>query len=339
MLSASERAAQRVLTPAVYDYYAGGSGDGSTVADERCLWDDVRFVPRVLRDVSSVSTTVTVLGSDVAGPAMLAPTAAHVLAHPDGEVATARAAKAANCLLVLSMRSSTRLEDVAAAAGPWWQQVYILGDRGVSDEVARRAAAAGARALVLTVDTPYLAGRTSTLPSCPIGVVAELDGRDPADLRLAQSPSADAADIQRLTRVSGLPVVVKGVLRGDEAARCLDAGAVAVIVSSHGGRQMDGVIPVHEALREVLDTVGDRCEVYVDGGIRSGRDVLRAVAIGARAVLVGRPVLWGLAVGGSAGVRDVLLTMHAELNAALGLAGCTSCDDAGADIVRWPRRY
>jgi 4-hydroxymandelate oxidase len=335
MRSALEDAASRVLPPEVFAYYATGSGDGVTVAEEEASWGRLRFRPRVLRDVSQLTTSTTVLGASVAAPVMVAPTATQALAHPDGEVATARGAKAMGCLMVLSMRSSRRLEDVASAAGSWWQQVYVLRDRGISDEVVRRAAAAGAAALVLTVDTPYVARKVSgRLPVLPAtGLIEALDSREPDDPRLWQAADVGVADIARLADASGLPVVVKGVLRGDEAVRCLDAGVAGVVVSSHGGRQLDGVIPVPQALAEVVGAIDGRCEVYVDGGVRSGRDVLRALAVGARAALLGRPVLWALAAGGSDGVRAMLDEVIADLRESLALAGCQGCDDVGPDLV------
>ena len=292
--------------------------------------------PRILRDVSSVTTRTTVLGTEVATPVLVAPSALHGLAHPDGEVATATGTREAGSLFVLSMRSSRTLEDVAAAAGPWWQQMYVLGDRGVSDEVARRAAAAGAGALVVTVDVPFVAKKpTGPLPPLPPSAIIEaLEGRDPADPRYHQAPDLGPADIARLKEITGLPVVAKGVLRGDEALRCLDAGADAVIVSTHGGRQLDGVVPSPVALPEVVDAVGDRAEVYVDGGVRTGGHVLRALALGARAVLIGRPVLWAVACGGAGGVRTLLEDLTEQTEECLGLAGCVSPADTGRDLIR-----
>ncbi len=335
--SPQERA-RAVLPDEVYRYYAAGSGAQRTLAHQEQAWDDLHLRPRLLRDVSSVTTSVTVLGTELRTPVLVAPAALHGLAHADGEVATAAGTRDAGSLLVLSMRASRTVEDVAAAAGPWWQQMYVLGDRGVSDEVARRAAAAGASALVVTVDVPFVAHKpTGPLPPLPPEAIVEaLAGRDPADPRYQQAPDLGPADIARLKALTGLPVVAKGVLRGDEALRCIDAGADAVIVSTHGGRQLDGVLPSPVALPEVVDAVGDRAEVYVDGGIRTGTHVLRALALGARAVLVGRPVLWGLAVDGADGVREVLDELSDSTREAFGLAGVRGPDDVGPDLVRRP---
>jgi len=332
---ALEQRARDVLPPDVLAYYTAGSGQQRTLVGQAAAWDAVHLRPRVLRDVSTVTTTTTVLGTQVAAPVLVAPTALHGLAHPEGEAATAAGTRDAGSLLVLSMRASRRLEDIAAAAGPWWQQMYVLGDRGVSDDVARRAVDAGASALVVTVDVPYVAHKpTGPLPPLPPDAIVEaLAGRDPADPRYQQAPDLGPRDLARLKELTGLPLVVKGVLRGDEAVRCLDAGADAVVVSTHGGRQLDGVVPSPAALPEVVEAVGGRCEVYVDGGVRDGVDVLRALALGARAVLVGRPVLWALGVGGRDGVRDLLVDLAAGTRDALGLAGCTSPDDVGPDLV------
>ena len=326
--------ARALLPSATWEYFAGGSGDGSDVERAAAAWAALRLRPRVLRDVSRVTTTTTVLGTPVALPVLVAPMAAHGLLHRDGEVATASGARTAGSLLVLSTRSSRLLPDVAAAAGPWWQQVYVMRDRGLSDEVARRAAGCGARALVLTVDTPYVAYRAGGRHPPPhefAHLLPELAAASPE--RTLQAPDVTAADLARLHELSGLPVVAKGVLRGDEARRCIAAGAAAVVVSAHGGRQLPGVAAPADVLAEVVAAVGDTAEVYVDGGVRTAVDVLRALAVGAGAVLVGRPVAWALARGGSGGVRELLDDLHAELAEALALAGCASVGEADPDLV------
>lgn len=327
--------AREALPADVYAYYAGGAGRERTLATQEEAWDDVELRPRVLRDVSAVSAATTVLGVGVATPVAVAPTAAHLMAHADGEVGVAAAARDAGALFVLSMRSSTRLERVAAVAGPFWQQVYVLRDRGVSDEVARRAADAGARALVLTVDTPHVARKPFGFPASlpPTGLVERLDLRDLADPALDQAPDVTARDVERLA-AGGLPVVAKGVLTAEGARACLDAGAAAVVVSTHGGRQLDGVVPTPRALPEVVDAVAGRAEVYADGGVRSGTDALKALALGARAVFVGRPVLWALAAGGAGGVHALLSGLAGEVEEALALAGCPSCAELGPDLAR-----
>ncbi len=330
-----EEGARQVLPPDVYAYYAAGSGQGQTFASQETAWAEVLLRPRLLRDTSRVETKTTVLGTPVAGPVLVAPTAGHGMAHTDGEAASARGAAAAGSLMVLSMRGSSRVEAVAAA-GPYWQQIYVLSDRGVSDEVAVRAAAAGARAIVLTVDTPFVTAKAvGGYPAgMPLqGVIEALDRREAGETGLLQVP-VRPDDISRLAELTGLPVVVKGVLRADEAQRCLDNGASAIVVSTHGGRQLDGVVPAPRALVEVVDAVGET-EVYVDGGVRTGIDVLRALGLGARAVLLGRPVLWALATGGPDGVQHLLEDVVRETAEALTLAGATSPADVGRDLVTW----
>jgi 4-hydroxymandelate oxidase len=330
-----EQQAGDVLPPDIAAWFASGAGDEITAGEQEAAWSSLRLRPRILNDVSGASTATTVLGCNLETPVMVAPTALQGLVHPDGEVATAAGAREAGSLFVVSMRASRRIEDVAAAAGPHWQQIYVLQDRGISDEVARRAAAGGASALVLTVDTPFVTRKPAGFPASlpPVGLVPELDQRDIDDPRLMQAGDVTARDIGRLAEISGLPVVAKGVLRGDEAMRCVHAGASAVIVSAHGGRQLDAVVPVPLALPEVVAAVGDHAEVYADGGLRSAVHVLAALALGARAVLLGRPIIWALAVDGSDGVRDLLRGLSEDLRQTMALAGCSTTADIAADLV------
>ncbi|MBV8789619.1 MAG: alpha-hydroxy-acid oxidizing protein [Mycobacterium sp.] len=332
-----EEQARQLLPPGVYDYFAGAAGDEVTLADNVAAWDRVRLRPRVLRDVSNVDTSTTALGVPVASPIHVAPTAFHRMAHPDGEEATARGTAAAGNLLVLSTRSTTRVEDVAAASGdgPRWYQVYVLQDRAKTEDQVKRAAAAGFSALVLTGDTPYVGRRLRdvrnefVIPSNVGEAIAEASDSGVID----QAPDITFDDIGWLLDLSGLPVLVKGVLRADDARACIDAGAAGVIVSNHGGRQLDGAIASVDALPEVVDAVGDAGEVYVDGGIRRGVDVVRALALGAHGVLVGRPVLWALATDGSEGVRRLLRALTHELVLAMALAGAKSVSEISRDLV------
>ena len=331
-----EEEARGLLPVGPYNFVATGAGDEETLAANREAWGRWWLRPRVLRDVADVDLTTTVLGTEVASPVMVAPTGFQRVLHQDGEVATARAAAETGALLVLSTRSTCSLDDIAPVAGPWWLQVYVLRDRGITAEVVRRSVAAGARALVLTGDTPVVSTRTRDadfeLAEHPMLVPELADVRDDAGLHHAADLTFD--DIGWLRDLAGgLPVVVKGVLRGDDARACLDAGAAAVWVSNHGARQLDGVVPTGVALPEVVDAVGADAEVYVDGGIRNGRDVLRALALGARAVAVGRPVLWALAADGADGVRDVLLGFADEAAEAMRLAGVRSPGAVTRDLV------
>jgi 4-hydroxymandelate oxidase len=328
------RRAQELLPDDVFDYFAAGSGAEVTLRREALAWDDVLLQPRVLRDVTDATAATWLLGQPVASPVLVAPMAAQRLAHPSGEVGVAAAARDAGALMVLSMRSSTRVEDVGVV-GPFWQQLYVLQDRGITDEVVQRASAAGTLALVVTVDTPLVASKRVGLPATlpPVGVVSALDRRIVTEERLQQARDLGPRDLERLAETSGLPVVAKGVLSAQAARDCVAAGAAAVIVSTHGGRQLDGVVPTPVALPEVVDAVGGEVEVYVDGGVRTGSHVLKALALGARAVLIGRPVLWALATGGSDGVRVLLDDLTVQVREALMLAGCRSCADVGRDLV------
>ena len=351
-LEALEAAARERLDQGVYDYIAGGAEDERTVAGNLAAWSRLALRPHVLRDVTEVSTATTLLGSEVPVPLLVAPMAYHRMCHPDGEAASAAGAAAAGALYVCSTQATMSVEEVALAApeAARWFQVYVVRDRGWTAELVARAAAAGYSALVLTVDVPLLGSRLRDLRN---------DFRLPVGLSPANAPPAGAARqrelavdvlaqagqfdpgltpevIGWLAERSGLPVVVKGVLRGDDAAACLEAGAAGVVVSNHGGRQLDTVVATADALAEVVAAVGDRAEVYVDGGVRRGTDVLKALALGARAVLVGRPVLWGLAVGVAAGVERVLSGLAGELRLAMALCGATGVGELSSDLVAGP---
>jgi 4-hydroxymandelate oxidase len=341
-----EDQARSILPRPVYDFLAGGAEDERTLEDNVAAWSRMRLRPRILRDVTEVSIQTTVLGVPVRLPVIVAPVALHRLAHQDGEVATARASAAAGSLMVVSTRASMTIEEIASAAPdlPRWFQVYVLQDRRWTEELVTRAAAAGYRAIVLTADTPLVGNRRRDAAnefSLPAGIgMANLRAGVEADIVLAhtypgteQSPAVTFDDIGWLASVSRLPVVVKGVLRADDALRCIDAGASALVVSNHGGRQLDGAVAGADALAEVVDAVAGNLEVYVDGGIRRGTDVLKALALGAGAVLVGRPVLWGLATGGAAGAQGVLDQLASELARDMALAGACSLADLTPDLV------
>lgn len=335
-----------MLKPDAWDYYSGGADDEVTLAESHPAWTRLRLRPHVLRDVSEVSTGTTVLGRPVTMPVLVAPMAYQRMAHDDGERATARAASRTGTIMVVSTLATVSLEEVAACTtDPGWFQLYVHRDRGWTAELVGRAAAAGYCALVLTVDLPLLGHRRRdernafTLPPglmmanvgapVPIGEGSGLASYASAEL----DPSLTPDDIAWLAELSGLPVVVKGVLRGDDAGACVDAGAAGVVVSTHGGRQLDTAIATADALPEVVQAVAGGAEVYVDGGLRLGTDVLKALSLGARAVLLGRPVLWGLAVGGEQGVVDVLEQLRAELARAMALTGAPDLSALTTDLV------
>ena len=344
-----ERTAREGMTPSAYDFFAGGADDELTLADNLAAWQRLRLRPRVLRDVSKVSTATTVLGAPVSAPVLVAPTAMQRLAHDDGELATARGAAAAGTIMIVSTYATVSLEDVAAAApdATRWFQLYVYRDRGWTAELVRRAVAAGYQALVFTVDVPVLGLRRRDERNrfaLPPGVLLanvgeplpEMEGSAlAAKIRGSDSfdPALTFADIEWLRGLCDLPVLVKGVLRGDDARACVGAGAQGIVVSNHGGRQLDTAVATADALPEVVQAVAGDVPVLADGGIRRGTDVVKALALGAEAVLVGRPVVWGLATGGADGVRGVLETLTEELARALALCGGTTVADLTADLL------
>ena len=325
-----ERRARHLLTPEVYDYYAGGSGSERTLRASTHAWRQHWLMPRVLRDVSAVDTSVRLPGlpeTVARTPVAVAPTGFQGLASPEGELATARGAAAAGALMVVSGRSSRRIEDIAeviaGGGGAWWYQVYVMRDRDLTARLVSRAVTAGARALVLTADTPVV-GRKRRDRGGSLVTEAEFTVNtgplaDPGQAE--QAADLTFADIGWLAQVGGVPVLVKGVLRADDARECMAAGAAGVIVSNHGGRQLDRAMPAALALPAVAAALGPSAQVYADGGLRSAEDVLAALGLGARAVFLGRPVLWALACGGADGVRDLLTGMTSDLAHVMALAG------------------
>ena len=338
-----ERLAETTLDPGAFGYYAGGAGDELAVAGNVEAWRRLRLRPRVLVDVSEVSTATTVLGTPVSMPLLVAPTAIQKLAHPDGEPGMARAAAAAGTLMCLSTLATATPEEVAAAApgAPRWFQLYVFRDRGVTRAFVEQAAEHGYRAIVLTVDAPRLGRRERDLRTgfrvpeeIRVPSMAALrslegggwEGATPLELLGAIDPSLTWNDLEELRSLSSLPLVLKGIQTAEDAELACAHGADAIVVSNHGGRQLDSVAPTAELLPEVVGAVAGRMEVYVDGGIRRGSDVVKALALGARAVLAGRAPLWGLACEGEAGATRVLQLLRDEFELTLALCGCTSAE-------------
>ena len=344
-LTELELAAEAAAHPQAWDYLAHGSGDESTMRENVVAWTRWKLRPQVLRDMGDVRTSTTVLGTDVDAPILIAPTAMHRFECSDGELATARAAAQANTVYVVSMAATTSLEDVAGEApgAPRWAQMYMLRDRGRTRSLAERAGAAGYRAVVASVDGAAVPRRSrlaggALVPPDTFRFPNLASPDDPHNTNLMAmvsdfDPTITFDDLALFGEWSGLPVVVKGVMRGDDAAKCVDAGAAAVAISNHGGRTLDGVAATADVLPEIVDAVAGRAEVYVDGGIRSGIDVLRAVALGAQAVMIGRPVLWGLAVDGTDGAIAVLHHLAEELGRAMALCGRDRVDLLTRDLL------
>jgi len=341
-LEDAETKTRATLPPPVWEYYRQGSGDGVSTHEAADAWGDFRFRPRVLADVSHIDLSTTVLGTELVAPIAIAPTALLQHANQRGEAEMAAGARDRS-LICVSSNAGIPYADVAAVGTPWWAQVYVLRRRSLTESLLDRAVSAGAKALVLTADTPVVgtkrnAGQTVWEITTEHFLHANEDMDDASDDDLAKADDLTPDVIGWLTERTGLPVVVKGVLRADDARRCVDAGAGAVWVSNHGGRQLDRSVATAHALAEVVDAVSGSVEVYVDGGVRQGVDVLTALALGARAAFVGRPALWALAAEGADGVRTLLEVLAAELAEAMMLAGAGRPADVGRDLLIGPAR-
>lgn len=346
-----ERAAAGRLSAMARDYYRSGAEDEVTLRDNRSAYERIRLKYRVLVDVHDRDLSLSLFGQPVSMPVLIAPTAFQRLAHPDGEVATARAAGAAGTIMILSTISTASIEEVAeAASGPIWFQLYVYKDRGATLNLIRRAEAAGCSAIVLTVDAPVwgrreadirnrfrLPGHLSVTNLTADGRQSLPEGVDGSGLAAYIAEQFDPAlswtDLAWLRSVTELPLLVKGVVRADDAARAVACGVSGIVVSNHGGRQLDTAPATIDVLPEIAAAVDGRVELLVDGGIRRGTDVIKALALGARAVLIGRPVLWGLAVDGQAGVERVLELLRHEFDVAMALCGCNSLEAVTVDLI------
>jgi isopentenyl diphosphate isomerase/L-lactate dehydrogenase-like FMN-dependent dehydrogenase len=354
-----ERLAQERLAPAPFGYVAGSAGTEGTARENRAAFDRWRIVPRFLRDVSQRDMSTTILGTPFPAPVALAPVGVQGIVHPDAELAVARAAASLRVPIVLSTVSSYRLEEVAAAGGdsPRWFQLYWPRDRDVAASFISRAKKAGFAALVVTLDTFILAWRPRDLSRAYLPFLQRMGlanyESDPAFLAgLAKPPEEDPGssvlhwmsmfgdpsktwnDLAWLREQWDGPIVLKGVLHPDDARRAADAGIDGVVVSNHGGRQIDGEIASLDALPDVVAAVGDRMTVLLDSGVRTGSDVLKAIALGAQAVLVGRPYIYGLGLGGEDGVRHVVRSLLAEFDLSMALAGQTRPADLDSSVLR-----
>jgi len=351
LLELEDLARAKVPRPS-FDYIAGGAEDEVSLRRNREAFAKWALRPRVLVDVSKRDTSTSVLGQRVSMPILVAPTAFHGLVHPEGEVATARGAAAAGTLMVVSAVATKDLEEVAkAGAAPRWFQLYVWKDRDVTAQLVKRAVKAGYGAICLTVDTPVLGRREKdernafTLP--PGLSIANVRLAGLAGLPASERGSAFAKyvaelldpavtwrDIAWLRSLTSLPIVLKGILTAEDATLAVEHGVAGIIVSNHGGRQLDSTVGTLEALPDIVAAVQGRVEVFMDGGIRRGTDVLKALALGAKAVLIGRSILWGLALGGSDGVQRVLEHLRGELELAMALTGRTAIAQVDRSLIQ-----
>jgi 4-hydroxymandelate oxidase len=346
-----EALARACLSGPVFDYFAAGAAAEITLRENRTAFDDLRLRPRVLVPVGSRNHSIELFGQRLASPLVVAPMAFQRLAHPDGEIGAARAAAAAGAVYVASTMATTSLEEIAAEApGPKWFQLYVFKDRGLTRNLIQRAEAAGYSAIQVTVDVPVLGRREIDVRNrfgLPEGLTVKnmeaagcgampTDGREsgPAVYTRDQlNADLNWKDVEWIRSIATVPVILKGILRGDDAIRAAESGADGIVVSNHGGRQLDTSLATIAALPDVVDAVAGRLPVLLDGGARRGTDVLKAVALGAAAVQVGRPVLWGLAVGGESGVARVLSLLRDEFDNAMALCGCPTVRAIHRDLV------
>ncbi|NRQ48950.1 alpha-hydroxy acid oxidase [Aeromicrobium stalagmiti] len=335
-----EARAAELLDAGLFDYFAGGAGDEMTLRDNVASWQRLALAPRVLAGVAERDSSVTVLGRRRAHPFFVAPMAYQRGAHVEAEIGSARAAAATGSTYVLSSQTTTDPAEVAAAMGDAdrWLQLYVFSDRAVTHDLVQAARDGGYEALLITVDFPVGGRRerderSGYVVEHPTYVQLSRGPTTPAERHAMHDPSLTWDDVAAIGEASGLPVVLKGILRPDDAERAVDAGAAGIVVSNHGGRQLDTVLSGMDALGPVVDAVAGRVDVLVDGGIRRGWDAAKALALGADAVLVGRPVLWGLACEGEPGARAVLQQLVGELDNTLALLGCPRAADLDTSFV------
>ena len=349
-----EREARQRLEPAVYDYIAGGADDEITLRANEAAFAHINLLPRVLRGAGPAKLQTAILGHHISLPILISPTAFHRLAHPEGECATARAAAAAGTVMIVSMASTVAIEEVAAASreaaggeASLWFQIYLQPDLGFTESLLRRAEAAGCSALVITVDSPTFGRRNRDLRNgftdLPAGMCCEnlrepINGNGRGKARqIVFSPELSWKNVEWLRKVTELSIVLKGIVHPEDAKLAIQHGADAVLISNHGGRQLDTVPATIDLLPAIVDAVGGKIPLLLDGGIRRGTDVVKALALGANAVAIGRPALWGLALAGEAGVTQVLETLRSELDRSLTLCGCSSVRDLTPDLLQFRR--
>ncbi|KFO97324.1 Hydroxyacid oxidase 2 [Calypte anna] len=342
-LSDFEAYAKKYLPKIAWDFFAAGADDCNTRDENILAYKRIHFRPRMLRDVSVMDIRTKILGSEISFPVGIAPTGFHQLAWPDGEKSTARAAKAMNTCYIASTYSTCTLEEISAAApgGLRWFQLYVHCNREVSKNLVQRAEASGFQALVLTADLPYTGRRRDDIRNGfrlpPHMKLKNLEGAFEVCRMSLLDASVTWNDIYWLRSLTQLPIIIKGILTREDAELAVRHGVQGIIVSNHGGRQLDGGLATIDALVEIVEAVQGRAEVYLDGGIRKGSDILKALALGAKCVFIGRPALWGLAYKGEEGLQDVLRILQDEFRLSMALAGCASVSEIGPHLVQFSK--
>lgn len=343
-----EEQAKSILSEAAYSYFAGGAADELSVKENLSAFSRIQLLPRSFVDVSQRDLSITIIGQKVAMPVLIAPTAMAGLAHPDKEIGIANAAKTAGTIMSTSTLSNTSIEDLSQTGANLWFQLYVHKDRGMTRNLVERAEAAHCKALVLTVDVPvpgYREFSMRNLIKIPENIeLANLTGywdRDeyPTTTQYVSAqfdPSLTWTDLEQFVSSTKLPVLAKGIMRPDDAKRAVESGVAGIIVSNHGGRQLDTVPATIDVLASIVEAVDGACDVLLDGGVRRGTDVIKALALGAKAVLLGRPIVWGLSVDGQKGVEQVLEIIRREYDIAMALCGVTSSRDVPADLIFKP---
>lgn len=344
-----EEYAKQHLSKPIWDYYAAGADECSTRDDNLQAYKRIRLRPRILRDVSVTDTRTTILGTEISFPVGIAPTAFHCLAWPEGELATARATETVNTCYITSTYSTCSVEEICAAApnGYRWFQLYVYRDRKLSEQLVHRVEALGYKALVLTVDVPYTGKRRDDIrnqfklpPHLRVknfeGMFELQNSADPEEYGVPSNtldPSISWKDVRWLQSLTRLPIIIKGILTKEDAELAVEHGVQGIIVSNHGGRQLDGGPATIDCLSEIVETVQGRIEVYMDGGIRTGSDVLKALALGAKCVFIGRPAIWGLAYKGEEGVKEVLQILNEEFRLSMALSGCRNVAEINRNLI------
>jgi isopentenyl diphosphate isomerase/L-lactate dehydrogenase-like FMN-dependent dehydrogenase len=339
-----EHDAKKILSNQIFDHIAGGSGNENTLRRNQEAYSELALIPRVLREVKNINTDIDLFGTKVKTPILIAPTAFHALANTEGEIGTAKAAENAGCIMTVSMMSSTPLEEIAASTqAPLWFQLHIHRDFTITEQLIKRAEASGYKAIVITVDIPQMGNRLRDINNAfklpEICVPANFIENSTKKINLAGTqfnPLTSWEDIQRIKSTTKLPIILKGIMHHLDAIKALDYGINGIIISNHGGRQLEDAAATIEVLPHIAKTINGKIPLLIDGGIRSGSDILKAIALGADAVLIGRPILWGLAALGQNGVTQVMECLSKELALAMQLAGCRSINDIkkqGASLV------